>query len=80
MWGNPTLFQREKSIEKILRKDKYLHNHLRNAFDRSTEHEYGNIQWLVNFKMKLKWYNFKHLYHLYTKKIKWYRIMHGINK
>ena len=29
MWGNSTLFHQEKSIKKILRKDKYRHNQLR---------------------------------------------------
>ena len=32
MWGNPTLFHRAKSIEKMLRKDKYWLNQLRKAF------------------------------------------------
>ena len=33
MWGSPTLFHREKSIEKkILRKTKYSHNQLRQTF------------------------------------------------
>ena len=31
MWGNPTLFHQKKSIEKILRKDKYRHNQLTEA-------------------------------------------------
>ena len=31
MCGNPTPFHWEKSIEKILRKDKYWHNQLREA-------------------------------------------------
>ena len=29
MWGNPTPFHWGKSIEKILRKNKYCHNQLR---------------------------------------------------
>ena len=37
MWGNPTLFQRAKSIEKILRGDKYWHNQMRKLFDRSAD-------------------------------------------
>ena len=32
MWGNPRLFHRTKSIEKVLRKDKYWHSQLRKAY------------------------------------------------
>ena len=32
MWGKPILFYREKSIAKILRKDKYWHNQMRKLF------------------------------------------------
>ena len=31
MWVNPTLFHKAKSIEEILRKDKYWHNQLTEA-------------------------------------------------
>ena len=32
MSGNPTLFRNAKSVEKILRKDKYWHNQFRKFF------------------------------------------------
>ena len=31
MWGNPTLFQRENLLKKILRKDKYRYNQFTEA-------------------------------------------------
>ena len=32
MWGNPMLFHLAKSVEKILKKDKYRQNQSRNVF------------------------------------------------
>ena len=35
MWGNPTLFKRAKSIEKILRKHKYWQKLLKNILKKT---------------------------------------------